>query len=255
MSLFRIYFALLLLLLWKQPVSAETVVITTGETPPHTSQSNKNFGYINHIISTAFGKQGIEVEFLFMPWSRSYQQTAQGNFVATSYWYKDEKHQDKFMFSDVLSLDRLLLFRRKAESTPQWRTFSDAKRLKLKFGLTRGYTYTQEIWDYQKQRPELFSIVNTDKQNLRMLLLSRIDVFPAEEITGWYALHQHFSREQLRVIDTSPTPLKTNQSHLLFSRAHPEAERLLQEFNKGLEKLKREGTLNKYKDDFLKGVY
>lgn len=231
------------------------VVIATGETPPFTSQNIKHNGYMNHIIRLAFGNVGISTEFIFLPWSRAYLEAQQGEFVATSYWFSDDRHNSHFFFSDPLNTQDVVLFKRRISANSPWQSFDDIRRLQLKVGLTRGYTYNQSTWDYAEQRPDLVSVVNTDLQNLKMLVLKRIDAFPIEEVTGWYMLNRHFPPEQVQMLEIAPQPLTTKTSHLFFSKAHSDSESLLHSFNEGLRQLSLSGELSLLHEALILGEY
>lgn len=231
----------------------EVVRIATGEQPPLTSKTSKHLGYLNHIIEVAFKQQNKHVEFVFFPWSRAYLEAADGDIVATSYWFSDAKHQQHFYASSPLIRERVVFFRKK--SAQKLETLADIKQLKLRIGLTRGYTYTKELWQYARKRPRLVSVVNTELQNFRMLLLGRIDVFPAEEVSGWYALNQHFSAEQVKRVETLDKELLEREAHLMFSKVHPDGLRLLKAFNKGLNAAKSAGLLDRLEEDFITGKY
>lgn len=249
-----VYISLMLFLLnTAQATAVELITIATGEQPPHSSRHSSSNGFINHIVQAAFNTQDIEVKFVFMPWPRTYKETAEGDFVATSFWYRDAKHQDKFYGSVTILHDRVVFFRKK--SALPFIGLDDAKRHKLRLGLTRGYTYNQEIWAWQRQFPSLVSVVNSDLQNFKMLFLGRIDIFPSDEISGWYTLNKHFGSEQVQTIETVGQDLLEQQATILFSKAHPDAQRLLQVFNEGIQQLKQNGTFEQLQLDFITGKY
>jgi polar amino acid transport system substrate-binding protein len=252
--LYCAFFALSMYWALAAQVSAEqTIQISASEAPPYSSESVVEYGYNNHVIQCAFKQQDISVEFVFMPWSRAYKGTMEGKFPVSSYWYFDPKHEKNFLISDPISNERIVFFRRKTQRVNQWASLADFSKLRL--GLTRGYTYTTEIWDYAKANSFYFSVVNSDTQNLKMLLLDRIDVFPVEEIVGWYILNNSFAKEQVNLIETMVPPVMFKTGHLLFSKKLSNSKALLQSFNKGLEKCREQGILQKYAENLTLGFY
>ena len=231
----------------------ETVVIASGEQPPQTSAHLPHYGYLNHLVYSAFDAVGIKADFVFLPWARAYKETIDGDFVASSYWYNDPAHQNELIASDTLVLEQTVLFRTK--SPVEMNNFTDVKRARLRLGLTRGYTYNQDIWQYARDNPALATIVGTEVQNFKMLLLGRIDVFPAEEVSGWYILKNNFSQAQVETLETLKTSLSKQQVTLMFSKRHKAAKRLLQQFNKGVTIIKQNGRWAKLKQDYLLGEY
>ncbi len=249
----KILLSILLFLYATIGVRAETVQISTGHTPPMASSAAPYQGYLSHVISVAFEQVDIYTEFVFLPWSRAYKEAKEGAFVATSYWYQDQKHLPYFYPSNAITYDRVVFFKRKSHFDVQG--LADIKRKRLRLGLTRGYTYTEELWRYAGQNPAVVSVVNTDMQNFKMLLMGRIDVFVADEISGWYALNHNFSPELVQTITTVDKELFSQKGHLMFSKAHPDAQRLLQLFNRGLELAEERGLLEKLQEDFITGKY
>lgn len=232
-----------------------SITIVTGETPPYTSQNMKHQGYLNHVISKSFRKAGVETEFVFMPWSRAYLEAKQGDFIATSYWFADPRHEEHFYYSAPLGKENIVFFKRKLALSGDWNNFYDIQQKGLKLGLTRGYTYTRGVWEYANTRPDLVSIVNTDLQNLKMLMLKRIEAFPIEEVTGWYILNKHFPREQVQQIEIADEPLTTKTAHLFFSKNAKDSEKYLSLFNQGLTALQTSGELEAMYEALVLGEY
>lgn len=232
---------------------SQTITIATGELPPYTAAESPHGGYINHIISTAFAEVGIETQFHYLPWARAYKDAGDGVYVASAYWYKDVKHNSEFYHSDTMIRDRVVFFRKK--SSVQVSNFEDIKRLRLRLGLTRGYTYNDDIWQWANENKRLVSVVNSDIQNLQMLVLGRIDIVPVDEISGWYALQKHFSTEQVKTIETVAQDLLNREATLLFSKAHPQASAFLEPFNQGLKLIQQKGLLEDMKLKFVSGFY
>jgi len=248
----------LLLSLMSATVEAEDtqiqrVILVSGELPPQTSAELPHFGYINHLIAQAFARVNIKAEFEFLPWARAYKEAKEGRYIASSYWYNDPKHHENFYASDGIISERTLFFR-KVSDLPI-KTFADVKRHGLRIGLTRGYTYTQDMWQYASDNPSLVSIVNTQKQSFKMLLMGRIDIYPAEEVSGWYSLTHHFSAEQVQTIETTKTALTELMVSVMFSKAHPDGKRLMTLFNKGLKLAKQDGTFARLHEAYVQGKY
>ena len=229
------------------------VKVATGQLPPLSSQNSHHYGYANHIITMAFANVGVDVEFHFLPWARAYKEAQNGNYAATSYWYRDEKHTGHFYQGDTLLVERVVFFRRKSSLFIS--DFQDIKSNRLMLGLTRGYTYNEEIWQWARDNPNLVSVVTTDVQNMQMLMLGRIDVFPAEEISGWYSLNKNFGAEQVQTLETIAQVLLKREALLMFSKKHPDGERLSQQFNDGLKILKSSGMLDEIELNFVSGFY
>jgi polar amino acid transport system substrate-binding protein len=233
--------------------ASQTIKISTSEWPPYISQKAPNHGYISQVITEAFQHVNIKVEFVFTPWARAYEEAKHGNVDATSTWYKDKKHASYFHFSAPLSEEKLVFFRLKSEEPATWKSFSDFDDLNI--ALTRSYTYTPELWHYAKNNNDRISIVTQDKQSFKMLLLGRVDLVPAQEIVGWHHLHTLFAKEQVNRVEVLRPSLKIHTAHVLFPKVNENSEQLLEQFNKGLAILIKNGRLNQLKEALIEGKY
>ena len=242
------------LLLYSSTLFAtQTVTISTSDWPPYVSQKLPNYGYISQIIIEAFKQENIEVNFIFVPWARAYEEAKHGNVDATSYWYKDDKHNNDFYLSRPLSTEKVVFFRLKSDKPITWRTLSSFDDLTI--GLTRSYTYTQALWEYAEKHQDRISIVNTDKQNLKMLLLERIDVTPVQELVGWHHLQTMFGKEQINRVEVMFPPLSVRTGHLLFPRHKKGSKALIEKFNRGLTKMAITGRLEELQEALILGEF
>lgn len=235
-------------------LSANQIIkISTSEWPPYISKSAPNYGYVSQIIEEAFAQVNIDVKFVFYPWARSYEEAKFGNADATSYWYKDPKHMQDFYLSDPLSKENVVFFRLKSEKPIIWKSLSDFDDLTI--GLTRSYTYTPELWQYAEDNSERMSIVTSDMQNFKMLLLGRIDVTPAQETVGWHHLQNLFAKEQINRVEVMQPSLSMRTGHLLFPKAQKNSKQLVKQFNKGLSILAKNGRLEELQEELILGRY
>lgn len=233
--------------------SGQPLEIATGEWPPYTSANLPYEGFVNHVIRSAFAQMNVSVEFVYLPWARVYESTKKGDYAATSYWYRDPKHQPHFLLSEALTKEKVVFFRRKSQRPQHWQDLQDFNDLKI--GLSRSYTYTETLWAYAEANPGRISIVNTDTQNIKMLLLGRIDLFPVQELVGWNLVHNLFAPEQANLIETLHPPLSVKTGHLLFPKVNPDSHKWRDLFNQGVEKLKAQGLLEQYREDLILGLY
>ena len=233
--------------------AVEQLVIATTEFAPYTSQSAPAGGYINDIISRAFDEVGIETQFAYVPWARALQETIDGSYQGASYGYYSAQRAKLFLHSDPIGKEQIFFFGLKGNVPSQWQQYSDLAG--FRFGVTRGYNYTQKFQTFIRTGEQHVSVVNTDVQNMQMLLLGRIDLFPMEALTGWHLLRTHFEQAQLRQILMLTPALETNESHFLIPRSLPDAEVTMRKFNQGLARLKEKGTIDALQQKLRAGHY
>ncbi len=250
-SLCRI--ALVIGLAWGSTVSAELLVIATGEYAPWTTSTGKHFGLINRIIAEAFKRRQYEVEFQFLPWARARRATDAGHFDASSYWFRNAEYEQQYLLSDTIFVNREVLFHLKRTPLPDWEKLEDLSG--FRFGATLGYSYTDEFWALGKSRKIHIEETASDLVNFRKLLKGRIEIFPCEEVTGWKILNHEFQSGIADLVTTHERIFRSTEGTLLFSRRVPKSQRLLADFNAALAELREDGTIEKFYDEMLAGIY
>ena len=231
----------------------ETIHIASGEYAPWTGSTIKHHGFVNHIITEVFKREGYVVQFTYFPWEKTYELAQSGNFHATSYWYKSEAREALFHYSDPISMERLVFFHLKSTPLKAWNTMADLKEYRI--GATAGYTYTKEFWDAANAKQIKVFITDSDRTNFARLLREKIDLFPVTLLTGYTILRHYFDPGIPHVINFHPKPLSKTTGHLLFPKSRKKSETLLPVFNKGLVKLKAEGIYDTLLDNVMAGKY
>ncbi len=112
-SLFSVFIAIFSLCLTQSVVAKDKVIIATGEYTPFVSAALKHNGYVSHIIQKAFSFEGIDVEFRYLPWKRSYESTKEGEYDASSFWYESDERKKVFYYSDIVTLEKNSVFLQK----------------------------------------------------------------------------------------------------------------------------------------------
>lgn len=223
------------------PALDRTITIATGEYPPWVGSSLPHDGYVNHIISEAFASQGLKVEFVYLPWKRAFEETRQGKFDATSYWYGNAERREAMLFSDTVITNRVVFFQRENASKIQWKTFNDLAPYRM--SITLGYTYSSALYDAIDSKLLNPIIVSSDVQNLKLLMAKRVDLFATDEMSGYYMAAQlSIDPRKLAVIE--PALIKP-QGYLLAGKTNPDSQLIINTFNRGLRIIKANGKYQK----------
>lgn len=231
----------------------ETISIATGEYIPWASQKGPHNGFIGHIITEAFRRQGIDVTFEYYLWARSYEQARQGLHNAASYWICSEERQRDFFCSDPVAEEDIVFFHQKTTPLDDWNSLDDLRLYSI--GATIGYTYTKEFWAAAESGMLRVSTVPEDEQNFNMLALNRIDLCLMGPVAGLTLLRQKFPKAIRESITYNPKPLATTRLSLLFPKVHKDSVRLMLMFNEGLKQIRAEGIYDRYMADLLAGKY
>lgn len=225
----------------KTPEIQRTITIATGEYPPWTGAKLPYQGQVNQIIQEAFASENVAVKFVYLPWKRAFEETRQGRFDASSYWYDSTERRTHMLFSDPLVVNRTVFFQRSEDPTIQWQTFADLSNYKL--SATVGFTYTDAFHQAVDSKVIDPLMVPSDTQNIKLLIAKRTDLFATEEMSGFYMAAQlHIDPRKLRVIEPA---LSTPKGYLLISKVHPDGEQIMGLFNRGLKTIKANGTYQK----------
>jgi len=235
-------------------VNSETFRISTGEFVPYCSSVAFHKGFSSHIIEESFARQGHKVEFVFLPWKRALLEAKLGHYDASSWWVYSEERAADFIFSDaVLERTVAFLYNKNINYEFDWKDMDDLSGMRI--GLTRGYHYTDELVAFRKAKKALFEEVNTDEQNLRRLLLGRIDIFPMNVVAGMELLRTKFAPDVIDQLNFHPRPLNTTSGLLLFPKVNKRSKQIRNIFNTGLKSIREDGTYEKMMDGLLKGIY
>lgn len=228
------------------------IKIATTEYAPYTSSEMEHYGYINHIISQAFLETGVVVEFVSMPWDEAVEATLNGEFDALSYGNFVRARGEKFWHSDPITAENLVFYASAQSGIKSWSNFEALKSKKM--GVTAGYLYNNELAAYIEDSPLVTSYA-TDLDNLNALVSGDIDLFPIDDLTGWYLLQRDFTEEQRQAVMPIQPFISTVTTHLLVAKGRRDDRLLIELFNKGLEELTLDGKLTRFKRLLKEGFY
>jgi len=233
-------------------IAEETVTVDLGEWEPLISKSYKYYGVVSRIVEEAFALEGINVEYRWVPWKRAYKEVLQGKSLASPGWSKSEEREKEVLFSESVFEKYQVFFHLK--SFPfQWESYDDLKKYKI--GVTRGYFYGEEFKEAVENGKIKVDVTTTDEQNFKKLVYNRFDIFPVNLITSYHIARKSLSPTELELITYHPknlAPPSTN--HVIFVK-NEKGERILQLFNKGLNRLKESGKIDQYFGESERGEY
>ncbi|WDE14185.1 substrate-binding periplasmic protein [Thalassomonas haliotis] len=229
------------------------VAIATGEYPPFTAQHLYQGGFIHHVIRQAFATQGYKVSFSYFPWKRNISLARRGKFQASAYWVCEPPQSEDFFCSEPLYTGTSYLYFLKQHPVKNWSDLQDLAAYHL--GITRGYEYTEPLWQAVKSGRIKADIVNTDQQNIEKLLAGRVDVIILGHLEASVLFREKFTEAEAALIGYHPKPFQTASVHLLFPKVLANSLTLQGTFNKGLTQLRLSGKLSQYQENLKNGRY
>ena len=227
--------------------------VATSEYAPYTSTSMEHNGYINHIIAQAFLETGVIVEFTSMPWEEALEATLKGEYDALSYGNFIRSRETLFWHSEPISVENLIFYTNKNTQRSSWSSLESLKDLNM--GITQGYLYTDELASYIKAPSPRVSTFKTDKAGFDALIEGEIDIFPIDELTGWYILETEFNQAERNEITSISPYISTVTTHLLVPKGRSNNRLILELFNKGLQELALQGKMKRFKRLLKSGFY
>ena len=227
----------------------QTIRIAVSEWPPYTSLDLPHYGTNNHIITAAFALEGVTVQYGFFPWARAKALARSGEWDAVSAQYYTKERANHFLYSVPLINITDVFFHLK--NLPfDWKTLDDLKSYKI--GTTIGYSYGKPFDDAVVSGLLSVETVPKDVQNLRKLLGGRIEIVPMALVAGTAILRKHFTPKQIQKITYHPKPQNNANLYLVFSKQFARNEHMAKLFEKGMKKLKKNGTYQQIIKQLLK---
>jgi polar amino acid transport system substrate-binding protein len=220
------------------PTDPKVVRLATLEWPPYVGEDLPDKGFTTAIVSEAFKRAGYEVKIDFMPWARALKESNGGNYDAAYPEYYSEERAKTFLFSDQFAASPLGFYKQKSTNI----TYAKLEDLKpYRIGVVLGYTNTPEFdaADYLQKET-----VNADEQNLRKLLLGRIDLAVIDKYVAQYIITTKIpeATDKLEFIEPQ---LKEQPLYLIFSQQSANNKQKLMAFNAALKSMQADGTLEK----------
>ena len=158
------------------------LAVATLEYPPYTGKELPHYGYVSHIISSALESVGYTTSYTFLPWSRALLGAEAGDFDIVSFASYNPERKQNFIHSEPFGNEVIVFLASKKRVPKQWSEFSDLAEFRV--GATRKYTYSPEFWEFVNSTRYGPSIVNTDMQNMMMLVMDRIALFPIDQVVA-----------------------------------------------------------------------
>ena len=233
----------------------DKVVLSNGEWKPYLSKDLKHSGVASHIVTEAFKKEGVAVEFKWYgeSWKRAYKDAKTGKVNGSLIWSKKPEREAEMFFSDAVLSGKKDVFFHLKKNKFTWKTIDDLKGKKISGVL--GYTYGGLIDDAEKKGIIKLERVAHESLNLKKLLKGRIDLLLTGEVIGEKLIKETLTPAEAEMITFNSKPVREATYHLILTRSISANKAIIEKFNVGLKKLKDEGLYDKYIQDSKDGKY
>ena len=230
----------------------DTIRLTNGEWQPYLSKDVAHHGFASHVVTEAFAQVGVEVEYGFFPWARSFKLAKDGKWDGSVVWVDSEERRIDFLYSDPVVPSRFVFFHLK-NTKFDWDTYEDLTNVRI--GGTLEYAYSKAF-----DEAEAAGIIKTnrapdDETGLRKLLKRRIEVFPGEVMVTYAQIRDTFTEDEAALFTHHDKPIHVQPMYLLLSKKVPTSEQMRDRFNEGLRLLKESERYDQIIADALAGKY
>ncbi|WP_019615688.1 substrate-binding periplasmic protein [Psychromonas ossibalaenae] len=238
---------LIVIMLFSPNLLAQKITLANGEWAPYLSKDLKQYGYIAHIVSEAFAEEGIEVEYVFLPWKRGYEQAKEGKYDGTLIWGFSEERAADFLYSDVVAVLGTGLFVQKGKNI-EWNEMKDISKYNI--GGVLGYAYGTE--NLEASGAMKIKRISSDEANFKKLASGRLDIVLENGDVGLEIVTRLGLNDKVSLL---PKLLTSRDYSVIISKNTKNAQVLVDAFNRGFQKLKADGRYQKYIEASRRGEY
>lgn len=217
---------------------ADTFSVAGDPYPPFGDPKNPSGGLAIEIIRAAYKTQGHEITMEFVPWARAEAGVKNGSYDIVPYTWRTEARAKVLLFSSPYAVGNVRFIKRKGDPFE----FNGLESLGGKrVGTVRGYGYG----DAFANSPVFVREASNDLMtNIKKLLRERLDLTLEDEIVA-RSLISTDDPQALDHIEFVKTPLSVNPLYVTAGLQNPKAPEIIRAFNKGLETIRANGTLEK----------
>lgn len=239
----------------QQAQASRMVRLVSADLAPYIGEELQDNGYVYQLVTEAFKRVGYKVEMEYYPLARAKMLAEEGACDGLMPVYYDATLEEKLAFSDPFPGGRIGLLKRKSfnvdfDVDPTKDQTEVLKQLKAyRFGFRTGAVNTEEFDNATFLNK---SGVTTDSQNLLKLFMGRIDFAVIDKYTAAYLMIEKFPH-MIGKLEFMEPPLGIRSFRLAFSKKSKGFEKRLADFNRGLQEIIDDKTLDAilYKYGFL----
>ena len=230
-----------ILLSLPQGVAAQGVVnLASIEHPPYTGEQLKHDGMITQIIQEAYARVGYQVGIRYYSAAKAAIKTEAGDVDGLAIVQMRRERKEWVLYSDPMPATEMVFYKRKNMEIPF--DGKDYHALKsYSFGTGTSYANLEDLDPVLLGQTHIYAFKD-DLQALRRLEAGRIDLLIIDKFVAQYVLSTQMPKS-IDALNSISHPLSIVPNFLAISRMAPQAQKKLDDFNRGLAMLTREGRI------------
>lgn len=218
--------------------SSEKIHLVAIDYPPFIGKELMGNGPFAELVSRSFRNTGYGIQVEYLPWARSMSEAKAGRVDGViGGWYSVERAED-FLYSDPIHPNEMVFYKRKGEDIT-FTSYASLVKQGFTLGSVRGYALPKGL----EESGISINLVTEDIQNLKMLAKQRIDLVVVDKEFARYVLRDF--PQVAKEIEWMEPVLERPQQYLIISKKAKNAQKKLDEFNKGLKLLRQTGEFNR----------
>ncbi|MCP4550509.1 MAG: transporter substrate-binding domain-containing protein [Bacteroidetes bacterium] len=215
--------------------SEKEIFLTSAAYPPYYGDKLENQGFITETIREAFNRVGYDLKVKFYPWKRAEMMAQKGISDGMFPPWHTKEREKWFIFSNPIPPPNTIVFYKRKNKKITFTTYQDLKPYRI--GSILGYAYPKKFTEAQLRNNKSY----TDKELITKIVQGKIELAIIDQIQADYLLKTNYP-EQKDNFEFIEPPLEIKQQHLVISKKTKNAQRIINDFNRGLRIIKEDGT-------------
>jgi len=229
-----------------------SVTLTIHDYPPFIGPQLPYGGLLSRVVAEAFRLSDVDVKFVPVSSNRAITGVMMGLYDGGFGWAHAADRDRKLLYSDnSIYTFRMVFFQRRGDDHP-WKTLADLAPLQI--GTTLGDHYSDEFSALQETSKLHVQVAASDLNNMRKLLVGRIDLFPMEEEAGKLLIQGALTPAEQNLLSCQSVAISAVPTFLVLRRTLPRAQELIERFDRGYRQLLESGRLAKMMEETRKAM-
>lgn len=242
---------LLLLVIGLNFASAQSIKLAIDDWAPFFGKKLREGGVTAHLTKKVLEDAGYTVEVNWIPWQRALKLTEKAQIDVTSGWGDSDDRAEKFFLSELPVLVGQEVYIYEKGVGLKSNSFDEVKS--LPFTAVKGYDYPDNLMNGWRDGSIKAHMVNTDEEMFQAILDGKAKILSTDKSVGLSIINDSFSANKMKFGVSEP--YAEAKYFILVGKAHPKSKEMMGKINASLKKLTDDGTVKKFYQDNINGMY
>jgi len=224
-------------------IQAQSISIVANTWPPYVDAALDDDGLAMKIVKAAFKKSGHTSEIRIEPWDKALDGLKIEVYDVVGAIWKTKQRKKELLYSNHYLINNIVLITN-INSQIKFDTLNDLQGLLV--GVLKDYEYDDKFMNNSKI---LKFQANRLTQNLIAVQEGKLDVAVADKRLALYELKK-FMGSNSNHFQFLSKPLSSRKLYIAAPIKQAQSKALIEQFNKGLLAIKKDGTYQKILDEF-----